>query len=369
VGRSAARLFFFLEYVVDTAPLANRLLRLRDERDSSIARLSEETRTTLQELRQRLFFLCGLTAISVLIGGFILIWMGLAPLNRLSDAVSRINEKDFELKIDPQSLPSELKPVAQRLSHSLDQLRKAFAREKQAAQDISHDLRTPLAALTTTIEVALKKDRTTAEYREMIEECQVSAQQMSHLVERLLALAKIDAGSNPARPRPLDVVLVAHNAADLVRPLAKAREITLSVRAPAELPLLADADKLCEVLVNLLHNAVDYNRDAGAIDLTVEHLDDAVEIRVVDTGIGIPAEARERLFERFYRADPSRHTDTPHCGLGLAIVKSYVDLMNGSIQVDSQPGEGTTFIIRLPYVGPPANPDAVMVSDPQEVLA
>ncbi len=368
--RAMTEQFFFIQYAVETTPLANRLAKMTEQRNQRIARLSEETRITLQNLRERLFTLCGLTVVSVFVGGLILIWMGLAPLHRLSEAVSRINEKDFQLRLDPQSLPTELQPVAHRLRHSLDQLRQAFAREKQAAQDLSHDLRTPLAALTTTIEVALKKDRSTAEYRELLEECQLSANQMSHLVERLLALAKIDAGSNPVRPRPIDVAQVAHHAADLVRPLAKARAITMTVHAPAELPMVADADKLCEVLTNLLHNAVDYNRDAGTIDLFVERDGDAVELRVADTGAGIRFEAREHLFERFYRADPSRNSDTPHCGLGLAIVKSYVDLMKGTISVESQPGQGTTFRIRLPYVGPPVDLEsALAASSRNEVLA
>jgi heavy metal sensor kinase len=368
--RPASLPVYYLQYAVETTALHKRVASLNEERDRRIANLSEETRTTLQELRQQLIYICGATAGCVLVGGLVLIWIGLAPLRRLSDAVSRVNEKDFQLRLDPQTLPSELQPVAQRLSHSLDQLRKAFAREKQAAQDISHDLRTPLAALTTTIEVALKKDRTTAEYRELMEECQLSANQMSHLVERLLALARIDAGSNPARPRPLDVVQIALRAAELVRPLAKVRKIGLTTHVPSELSLFADADKLGDVLANLLHNAVDYNRDGGAIDLSVERQGDTVEIRVVDTGIGIRPEARERLFERFYRADPSRHTDTPHCGLGLAIVKSYVELLNGSIEVDSEPGKGTTFTIRLPYVRLPAQLDpARAVIDSHEVLA
>ena len=206
--RALTEPFYFIQYAVDMAPLTHRLAQLAEQRGRRIAQLSEETRLTLHNLRDRLFTLCGITMLSVLVGGLILIWMGLAPLNRLSDAVSRINEKDFQLRLDPQTLPSELQPVAIRLRHSLDRLRLAFAREKQASQDLSHDLRTPLAALTTTIEVALKKDRSPAEYRELLEECQLSAEQMSHLVERLLALAKVDAGSNPIRPRPVDIAKV-----------------------------------------------------------------------------------------------------------------------------------------------------------------
>ena len=96
----------------------------------------------------------------------------------------------------------------------------------------------------------------------------------------------------------------------------------------------------------------------------VERFGEVVELRVVDS-IGIRAEAREHLFERFYRADPSRNADTPHCGLGLAIVKSYLDLMNGSIAVVSQTGVGTTFTIRLPFVGLPAETDSAYSASPR----
>jgi len=97
-----------------------------------------------------------------------------------------------------------------------------------------------------------------------------------------------------------------------------------------------------------LHNAVEYNRPGGSIDLSVERANGDLVVEVRDTGIGIGAEARERIFERFYRADPSRHADSPHAGLGLAIVKSYVDLLGGTIAVESIPEEGTTFRVRLP---------------------
>jgi signal transduction histidine kinase len=175
---------------------------------------------------------------------------------------------------------------------------------------------------------------------------------MSHLVERLLALARIDAGSNPLNLRDIDVPRVVHVAADLIRPLAKAHEVTVEVDAPDALAMRGDADKLHEVLTNLLHNAVEYNRPGGRIDVTVRHLAKQVEIDVHDTGVGIRPEAREHLFERFYRADPSRHTDTPHCGLGLAIVKSYVELMGGRVAVESELGRGTTFQVVLPFAEP-----------------
>jgi signal transduction histidine kinase len=110
----------------------------------------------------------------------------------------------------------------------------------------------------------------------------------------------------------------------------------------------ADPAKLREVVTNLLHNAIQYNRPDGSVDLSVSRRNGNLEVEVADTGIGISSEARQHIFERFYRADPSRSTDGLHAGLGLAIVKGYVDLMGGTIAVESTEGKGSTFRVRLP---------------------
>jgi signal transduction histidine kinase len=116
--------------------------------------------------------------------------------------------------------------------------------------------------------------------------------------------------------------------------------------------LTTDPDKLREVLNNLLHNAIQYNRPDGKIDLVVGRHNGHVQVEVRDTGIGIAAESRERIFERFYRADPARACDGLNAGLGLAIVKEYVELMGGHISVESAPGQGSTFRVELPATDP-----------------
>jgi signal transduction histidine kinase len=232
----------------------------------------------------------------------------------------------------------------------LDQLKRAFAREKQAAADISHELRTPLTALLTTIEVGLRKSRTPEEYRELLEECRASGQQMSQLVEHLLTLARLDAGVIALRPRPVDATQVARQCVNLVRPLAEARGLSLQMQCSEPASLTTDPDKLREVLTNLLHNAIEYNRPNGSVELTVARQNGHLRFEVRDSGIGIAPEAREHIFERFYRADPSRQADGLHAGLGLSIVKGYVDLMGGTIAVQSEPGEGSTFCVDLPAV-------------------
>jgi signal transduction histidine kinase len=231
----------------------------------------------------------------------------------------------------------------------LQQLQQAFEREKQAAADISHELRTPLAALLATLEVGLRKSRSPDEYRELLADCYAAGRQMGQLVERLLTLARLDAGAEKLTPQDVDVTRLAEECADLVRPLAQARDLSLEVRRNGLVVLRTDADKLREIITNLLHNAVEYNRPAGRIEVVVAESAGQAELDVHDTGVGISQEQCRHIFERFYRADPSRHTNGgAHAGLGLAIVKACLDLLGGRITLKSKEGEGTTFHVEVP---------------------
>jgi len=345
----------FVQYARDSALLGADLQSLGKQRDEQLAALEDETLADLANLRQKLWWISLATFLGILTGSLLLIHLGLAPLARLSDAVSRVSPRDFRLKLDTKNLPRELLPIADRLGQTLEQLKQAFAREKQATADISHELRTPLAALLTTVEVALRKQRTPEQYREMLEDCQYSGQQMMQLVERLMALARLDSGADRLQTGPVDVADLARKCANLVRPLAEARGVTIALHADKPVRVQADSVKICEVLNNLLHNAIQYNKPNGSIDLSVHRENGHVLLEVSDTGIGISAEARGHIFERFYRADPSRHSDTPNAGLGLSIVKSYIDLMGGKIDVDSS-SAGSTFRVQVPAVEPSPEP-------------
>src|SRR6185369_5529654 len=141
------------------------------------------------------------------------------------------SEKDFRLQYENRTLPRELTPIAERLTDTLEQLKRAFGREKQATADISHELRTPLAALMTTIDVTLRKPRSAEEYRDAIEDCRASAGQINQAVERLRALARLDAGVDRLRSQTVDVADVAKQCLAVVRPLAEARGLRLSLQA------------------------------------------------------------------------------------------------------------------------------------------
>lgn len=347
----------YVHCAASTDKLGAILAGFRRHCDEDLAKVAEETSDSLRDLRNWLWAISLVVFAATAFGTFGLVRLGLAPMQRLSYAVSQVSAKDFRLPLGDRPLPLELRPISQRLTITLDQLKRAFAREKQAAADISHELRTPLAALLTTTEFGLRKPRTPEHYRELLGDIHASAQQMNQIVERLLTLARLDAGVDRLRMQAVDVTALAQQCAGVIRPLAEAAGLKLTVKnAPgAEATLFSDTravhtdpDKLREIVSNLLHNAIQYNRPGGAIDLRVERRNGTLEVEVHDTGIGIAAEVRDRIFERFYRADPSRGGDDLHAGLGLAIVKEYIDLMGGSIGVDSTEGQGSTFRVLLP---------------------
>ncbi|HZY83514.1 MAG TPA: ATP-binding protein [Gemmataceae bacterium] len=366
----------YIQCAAQTSPLEQAKRDLAERREKELADVEADTEASLANLRRWLLTVGCVTFLAAVLGCFLLVRLGLMPLQRLSEAVSRVSPRDFRLPLEPRRLPAELQPIVARLEEMLGQLKRAFAREKQATADISHELRTPLAALLTTIELALRKQRPAEQYREMLQECQLSAQQMNTAVERLLTLARLDAGVAVLRAQSVDAGQLAEQCASVVRPLAEARGLSLTVHnkcaplvaftsradgngggpdGPGTAQVTTDPDKLRELLTNLLHNAVQYNRPNGSIDVTVSRTNGHLDLEVSDTGIGIAPEAREMIFERFYRADPSRGTDGLHAGLGLAIVKEYVGLMGGSIEVESKEGQGSTFRVHLPAQPPSKN--------------
>ncbi len=328
------------------------LRRLADERDNQVATLAAQTRAERRELRLQLGGLGLAVFAAVAVGGTTLIRRGLLPLRRLSDAVSQVSEKDFSLPVDGSGMPRELAGIHGRLTGTLDQLREAFAREKRAVADISHELRTPIASLLATLDVSLRKQRPAESYRATLEECRAIAKQLGALVERIMTLAWLDAGAARAARKSVDAADLAGDCAAVIRPLAAANGLALGVDVPATLTVDTDPDQLREVLMNLLHNAVEYNRPGGRVDLCGRREGGRVVLEVRDTGIGMPPDVRTRIFERFYRADPSRHATGVHAGLGLSIVKEYVDRLGGRIGVESEPGVGSRFRVELPARAP-----------------
>jgi signal transduction histidine kinase len=288
--------------------------------------------------------------LGLLVGGWLVVGLGLRPLQKLTNAVARVNEKDLHLPVAAGELSHELVPIHDRLAQTLDQLREAFEREKQAVADISHELRTPVASLLATIDITLRKPRTAEQYKQALEDCRLLTKQLGGLVERVMTLAYLDAGHTQVSTAPTDATDLASGCAAVIRPLAESHGLTLNTDLRPTPPVDTDADKLREVVINLLHNAVEYNKPGGSITLAVrrEKNGGPLVVEVSDTGIGMSADVRGRIFERFYRADASRTATGVHAGLGLSIVKEYVSRLGGTISVESEVDRGSTFRVTLP---------------------
>ncbi len=225
--------------------------------------------------------------------------------------------------------------------------------------NVSHELRTPIASILGHVEsLMMTTDGTVgapsapapAELRGYLGIVHRETERLSALVEDLLALARADASELRLELRPVAVGAVIEEVYQTLGPLARRQRQITVVRAvpPALPPVLADRQRLAQVLLNLVRNAINYTPDGGIISLTAEPTSDAhLAVMVADTGIGIPPEDLERVFERFYRADSSRARTSGGFGLGLAIVRDLVTAMGGSVGVESVVGEGSRFRVLL----------------------
>ncbi|MBM3836410.1 MAG: HAMP domain-containing protein [Verrucomicrobia bacterium] len=280
-------------------------------------------------------------------GGWRLTTRAIRPVEEISAAARRISEGNLSERIRVKDPENELGRLAGVLNSTFARLEVAFAQQKQFTADASHELRTPLTVLISEAQTTLARERSAAEYRETVETCLDTAQQMRRLTESLLELARLDAGLDNLQRAPLDLAETTRACVDLIRPLASQRGIKVSLDLkPAELS--GNADRLAQVATNLLTNAIHYNNPAGEIRVATRIENGHALLSVADSGMGISPEDLPHIFERFYRADKSRSRATGRTGLGLAISRAIVEAHGGTIEVSSEPGIGSAFTVKLP---------------------
>jgi len=280
-------------------------------------------------------------------GGWWLTSRAMRPVDDIGLAAMRISEGNLSAHINVSDTDSELGRLATVLNSTFARLEASFAQQMQFTADASHELRTPLAVIISEAQTTLARKRGGAEYRESIAVCLTAAQQMRRIAESLLQLARFDAGQEPVRRSALDLAENARVCVDRIGPLSKERDI--SIRCDLRrAETCGDTDRLDQLITNLLTNAIHYNRPNGNIHVSTRSENGDVVLKVTDSGQGIAAEAVGHVFERFYRVNKSRSRIEGRSGLGLAICKAIVDSHGGSINVSSEFGTGTTFIVRFP---------------------
>ena len=255
---------------------------------------------------------------------------------------------DLSARISTERTQGEIRQLAETFNEMFERLETSFEHERQFTSDASHELRTPVAVITSQAEYALLPDATTEEQREGLEVILEQAGKMSALISQLLLLARADNGTQQLSMAPTDLSLLAEEAAEQCRGSALQRQIRLELEIQPDVIVEGDPESLSRALRNLLENAIQYGRTGGFVRLKLGMEENSAVCSVQDDGIGISAEDLPRIWQRFYRADPSRNPSGSNTGLGLALVKWIVEAHHGSIHAESAPGQGSRFTFRLP---------------------
>ncbi len=229
---------------------------------------------------------------------------------------------------------------------ALAPVREAFDRQHAFVGDASHELRTPLAVIRANAEYLQSSQPDSVEIADIVSE----TDRLSALVDSLLALARGGRGDR-VQPDVFDMGSVVEQSVDAMTALAAEKEIDLRVEASPGLHIEGDREQIRQLVVILVDNALRYTPAGGSVAVIVGKMGNDVALEVRDTGIGIPRDAQDHVFERFYRADEARNRDSGGAGLGLAIAKQLVEEHEGKITLESVPGEGSTFTVRLPQAG------------------
>ncbi len=249
--------------------------------------------------------------------------------------------------ISAQRVAARVRGAVERrkLQAELDEVRASFT------SMLVHDLRGPLTVIKGYADLlahALGPDAA-GKPKHYVRSIQGSCERMIRLISEILDISKLEAGRLEIKPEPVDPVAVAAAVAERFGPVAATKRITLDItRSPLSAPVECDPDRLDQVLMNLLGNAVKFTPEGGRISLTIADVDDEIEVRVVDSGPGIAPEEIPLLFEKFGQTSAGRTARSPGTGLGLVICRHLVEAHGGRIWVDSAPGRGASFAFRLP---------------------
>lgn len=307
-----------------------------------------------EELRGLAAVLLAVLPISLLLAGgigYALARRALAPVERIRQATDEITAEQLGRRLDMPNPNDELGRLAQTINAMIARLQRSFAEIRRFTADASHELRTPISVIRAEVEVAMHESPDAEEFQTLagsiLEECE----HLTKLTDQLLTLSREDAGLVPLESQPVDLARLVADATEMMRPLAEAKQQTLTLNARTAAVVNGDADRLREVIYNLLDNAIKYTPSEGRIEVTVTEQSGMIAVAVNDTGIGIDADHLPRVFDRFYRVDKSRSREAGGTGLGLSIVQSIVSAHSGCVEIFSTPSEGTTCTVLLPRTG------------------
>ncbi len=287
------------------------------------------------------------------ISGYWLMRRSLQPVDEITKRAEGITSPNLSERLPVIRTGDELERLSISLNRMIERLDQAFQHINRFSADASHLLRTPLTILQLELESIAERQPINYVQTDKIGSALEETHRMSHIVESLLAISRLDAGEVKMDKTRLDLGQLAASTAEQMRLLAEEKGILFRSNVAANVFVEGDRSRLQQVVVNLVANAIKYTPEAGEVSVSVGREDSTAVLEVSDNGEGIPAHALPHVFERFYRADKARSRNSGGAGLGLAITKAICTAHGAEIKVSSQEGHGSRFTVELPLLDVP----------------
>ncbi len=319
--------------------------------DGTLVQVGKSTETRDELLRRFRTVLAIAVAVFMLVGalgGALLTRSTMQPLRQLAGVVQTILQTGrFEARVPVRDSRDPLDQLGALFNGMLDRIVGLIAGMRGSLDNVAHDLRTPMTRLRGIAERALESDSgDPARYREALADCLEEAERVSEMLNTLMDISEAETGVMRLSLEPLDAAEILTDAADLYADVAEDKGVTVEVESPRGLAVLADRNRLRQVMANLVDNAVKYTPRGGRVKLSARQSPGSVILDVADTGPGIGAEDLPRIWDRLYRGDRSR--SERGLGLGLSLVRAIVEAHRGRVEVESSPGQGARFTVTLP---------------------
>ncbi len=328
----------------------------------SVAMATTDIERSLVWLGGLLTCVSGGSVLACLAGLGLVVRSVLAPLNRISSQIARINERTLDARLDLATVPDEIAPLVERLNMLIARLESAFDRERAFSSDVAHEMRTPLSGLRSTIEVCRAKPRSAREYQESLDTCHQICDQAQRMIEALLAISRVEGGREKIRTELVQLDDLLHECWEPLAESARSKGLCDRWQLVDPCDLEIDRDKLSVVIRNLLENAVAHSNQGGDVQISAQAQRGTVRLCVENSGNRLRTNQVAHVFERFWRGDVARADTGHHAGLGLSLAERLTELLGGHIHVEV---DGARFRVRLEFPQPPT----VQQSDPGAIAS
>lgn len=274
----------------------------------------------------------------------------LRPFRRLQQKLDQIANGALDTELNPgEYVYREIRNMAEAVELAIEKLREMDESRQEFVSNVSHELKTPITSIRVLADSLMGMEEVPAElYQEFMEDISNEIDRETNIINDLLTLVKMDKSKTDLNISQVDLNLLVKQILKRLRPIANRRNVELILESIREVTAEIDEVKMTLAISNLVENAIKYNLDSGWVHVTVDADHKFFYITVADSGIGIPEEEQNKIFDRFYRVDKARSRETGGSGLGLAITRSVVLMHKGAVKIMSKPGEGSTFTMRIP---------------------